>query len=80
MEASYNDIQGWRFTEFPSAMGAAPGQYAVHSVHTRDALVGLLGDEEFASASRLQVVEVHLPADDAPWALKAMTQATAARN
>ncbi|BDD57641.1 Pyruvate decarboxylase 1 [Monascus purpureus] len=79
-EASYNDIQPWRYKEIMTLVGAEPDQYQVHSVQTRDQLEALIADSDFSHPTRLQFVELHMPRDDAPVALQAMAKAAASRN
>lgn len=54
-EASYNDIQPWRYKEIMTLVGAEPDQYQVHSVQTRDQLEALIADSDFSHPTRLQV-------------------------
>jgi pyruvate decarboxylase len=78
-EQSYNDIQEWDFVNLPPAFGAKD-KYKGYRVKTRDALNKLFADQEFASCPYLQLVEVHMPREDAPAPLKLTAEAAAARN
>ncbi|KAE8353569.1 pyruvate decarboxylase [Aspergillus coremiiformis] len=78
-EAVYNDIQPWKFLDIPVAFGAED-QYKPYKVTTRDELNELFANEEFASAPCLQFVELHMPRDDCPAALKLTADSAAERN
>src|ERR1700709_1960572 len=66
MEASYNDIQNWRYKDLVPTFGAKEGNYKTYQVRTKDDVDALLQDERFASAPYLQLVELHMPWDDSP--------------
>ncbi|BCR85621.1 alpha-keto acid decarboxylase family protein [Aspergillus chevalieri] len=78
-EQSYNDIQEWDFVSLPPAFGAKD-KYKGYRVKTRDELNKLFANQEFASCPHLQLVEVHMPREDAPAPLKLTAEAAAARN
>ncbi|OJK05184.1 hypothetical protein ASPACDRAFT_1862205 [Aspergillus aculeatus ATCC 16872] len=78
-DESYNDIQPWDHKALPTVFGAKD-KYTGHKVTTRDELKQLFANEEFNSAPHLQLVELHMPRDDAPAALKITAEAAAARN
>ncbi|PYH40418.1 alpha-keto acid decarboxylase family protein [Aspergillus saccharolyticus JOP 1030-1] len=78
-DESYNDIQPWDIKGLPTAFGAED-KYTGYKVTTRDELKQLFANEEFNSAPHLQLVELHMPRDDAPAALKITAEAAAARN
>ncbi|OJJ85603.1 alpha-keto acid decarboxylase family protein [Aspergillus glaucus CBS 516.65] len=78
-EQSYNDIQEWDFVNLPPAFGAKD-KYKGYRVKTRDELNKLFADQEFASCPYLQLVEIHMPREDAPAPLKLTAEAAAARN
>ncbi|KAK4099930.1 pyruvate decarboxylase [Parathielavia hyrcaniae] len=79
MEAEYNDISRWQYTEVPTVFGASDAQVRKFVVKTKGELEKLLTDKEFNDAGRLQFVELWMPKEDAPRALK-ITAEVAARN
>lgn len=52
-EATYNDIQEWKFTNIPDTFGGT--DYKTYKVKTRDELTKLFANKEFSSAPCLQV-------------------------
>lgn len=78
-EASYNDVQEWDFVNLPSTFGAKD-QYKGYRIKTREELTKLFASKDFDNAPYLQLVEVHMPREDAPIALKMTAEAAAARN
>ncbi|KAH8423789.1 alpha-keto acid decarboxylase family protein [Aspergillus melleus] len=78
-DETYNDIQTWDIKGLPTVFGAKD-QYKGYKVQTRDELTQLFANQEFASAPYLQLVEVHMPRDDAPAGLKITASAAAERN
>lgn len=78
-DAVYNDIQPWDNRSLPTVFGAKD-QYKGYKVQTRDELVQLFANQEFSNAPYLQLVEVHMPRDDAPAGLKITAEAAAERN
>ncbi|KAL1982457.1 hypothetical protein VTN96DRAFT_1304 [Rasamsonia emersonii] len=79
-EESYNDIQPWKFVDVPSTFGAKKDEYKTYQVRTRDELRRLFGNEVFSSAPCLQLVELYMPQEDAPAALKSTAAAAAKSN
>lgn len=69
-EADYNDIQPWRHRNLPDAFGGDKSQFRTYSVSTKSEMNDLFKNEEFSSANVLQLVELHMPMDDCPPALK----------
>ena len=69
-EAAYNDVPSWQWQQLLSTLGAKEGQSKSYSIKTPTELQDLLGHEEFQSAKVLQLVEVHMDAQDAPRALQ----------
>ena len=55
MDASYNDIQPWKFTELLNTFGAEPDRMKTYQIMTRDELEKLFADETFSSAPYIQV-------------------------
>ncbi|KAL2831059.1 thiamine diphosphate-binding protein [Aspergillus cavernicola] len=78
-DASYNDIQTWDHQGLPVAFGATD-KYKGYKVTTRDELTKLFANQDFCSAPFLQLVEVHMPREDAPAALRITAEAAASRN
>ena len=76
----YNDIQPWDYKALPAAFGAPPDRVRTYRVTSKQQVEELFADAEFASADRLRFVELVMPWDDAPAALKMTAQATAKRN
>lgn len=79
MEASYNDIVRWRYTDVPTVFGGSDKQVGKFVVKTKDELEKLLTDKAFNEADGLQFVELWMPKEDAPRALK-ITADIAAKN
>ncbi|EFE40758.1 pyruvate decarboxylase, putative [Trichophyton verrucosum HKI 0517] len=79
-KATYNDIQEWKFGEFPSAFGAQPDKFATYQIRERQELLDLFSNKEFCSAKRLQIVELHTPQEDAPTTLRMTAEMAAKRN
>ncbi|KAG9235233.1 thiamine diphosphate-binding protein [Amylocarpus encephaloides] len=79
-EADYNDIAGWNHIALPSVLGAKEGSYRTYQVRTKAEVNKLFKDEEFNTADVLQIVEMFVPKDDAPRALKLTAELAAHRN
>ncbi|OAL63527.1 pyruvate decarboxylase [Trichophyton rubrum] len=79
-KANYNDIQEWKFGEFPSAFGAQPDKFATYQIRERQELLDLFSNKEFCSAKRLQIVELLTPQEDAPSTLRLTAEMAAKRN
>jgi pyruvate decarboxylase len=79
MDAEYNDVTRWRYTDVPAALGGTDKQVRKFVIKTRTELETLLTDRAFNEAGGLQFVELWMPKDDAPRALK-ITAEIAARN
>jgi pyruvate decarboxylase len=80
MDAVYNDIQEWNYKDLVPAFGAKPGTYTTYQIKTREDLETLFKDDKFASAPHLQFVELYMPKEDAPAALKITAEASAKTN
>ncbi|KAJ5717528.1 hypothetical protein N7488_003174 [Penicillium malachiteum] len=78
-EAKYNDIQPWDFVNIPKVFGAKDG-YKGYRIKTRDELHKLFADQTFRDSDSLRLVELYMPRDDAPAALKLTAEAAAERN
>ncbi|KAL2001572.1 hypothetical protein VTN02DRAFT_1572 [Thermoascus thermophilus] len=74
---SYNDIQPWKFKDIPLAFGAKETDYKGYQIRTRQELTNLFADKVFSSAPCLQLVELYMPQEDAPSALKLTAEAAA---
>ena len=55
MDASYNDIQEWKYKDLVSAFGADPKKSKTYQVKTKQEAENLFKDENFSSAPHLQV-------------------------
>ncbi|KAJ5721775.1 uncharacterized protein N7483_009709 [Penicillium malachiteum] len=78
-DAKYNDIQPWDFVNIPKVFGAQDG-YKGYRIKTRDELHKLFADQTFRDSDSLRLVELYMPRDDAPAALKLTAEAAAERN
>ncbi|KAJ5132852.1 hypothetical protein N7448_007010 [Penicillium atrosanguineum] len=78
-DAGYNDIQPWDFYNIPKVFGGQDG-YKGYRVKTRDELNQLFADQDFCISDKLRLVELYMPRDDAPSALKLTAKAAAKRN
>lgn len=72
MDASYNDIQEWKYKDLVSVFGADPKKSKTYQVKTKQEAENLFKDENFSSAPYLQasllLVEVEINADnDSSW-------------
>lgn len=80
MDAEYNDIAQWDFKDLPRVFGAQPGKAKPYQVKTKSQINQLLEDKSFASADVLQLVELYMPKEDAPRALRLTAEASAKTN
>ncbi len=80
MDAEYNDIQNWKYTELPTVFGATEKTSRKFQVKTKAELEALLTDPEFVESKVLQFVEVFMPKQDAPLALQLSAAAAAKMN
>ena len=80
MDASYNDIAQWKYKELVHVFGADPKKSKTFTVKSKQEAEDLFRDEEFAAAKYLQFVELYMPKEDAPKALKLTAQASAENN
>lgn len=55
MDATYNDVQPWKYRDLVAAFGADPRNYKTYQVRTKEELDRLFKDKRFCSASCLQV-------------------------
>lgn len=56
MDASYNDVQSWKYKDLVDAFGGTPKDSKTFQVKTKVEAENLLTDKEFASAPYLQVI------------------------
>lgn len=79
---AYNDVQEWRYKDLPAVFGAPDGSVLTYRVETRQQVEELFGDEEFSSPDtrKMRFVELVMPWDDAPAALKGVAAAAAEKN
>ncbi|KAL8948949.1 MAG: hypothetical protein Q9222_004901 [Ikaeria aurantiellina] len=80
MDASYNDIQPWSYTSLVSVFGGTPEGTKTYTVKTKKEAEELFNDEGFCKAEKLQFVEMVMPREDAPKALKMTAEASARVN
>ncbi len=80
MDANYNDIQQWKFKDLVSVFGADPKKSKTYQVKTKQEAEDLFKDENFCKAPYLQFVELYMPKEDAPKALKLTAEASAKTN
>jgi pyruvate decarboxylase len=79
---SYNDVQVWKYKDIPAVFGAKDGEVLTYRVETKEELEKLFKDEEFSSGEtkKMRFVELVMPWDDAPLALKNIAEAAAKAN
>ena len=80
MDAAYNDIAQWDFKDLPRVFGAEADKHKSYQIKTKSQLNHLLGDKSFNAADILQFVELYIPKEDAPRALKLTAEASAKTN
>ena len=68
----YNDISAWHWTSLLNFFGADPSgaKSQSYTVKTKTELSDLLKDPKFASAEKIQLVEIMMDKFDAPRSLK----------
>jgi pyruvate decarboxylase len=81
-EDAYNDVPEWKYKELPAVFGAEPGSVLTYRVETKKEIEDLFKNEEFSSGEtqKMRFVELVMPWDDAPAALKDVAAAAAAKN
>ena len=80
MDAAYNDIQEWKYRDLVAVFGGSEGRQKTYRVANKREAEDLFGDEGFARGRHLQFVEVVMPREDAPRALKLTAKASAETN
>ncbi|KAL8915613.1 MAG: hypothetical protein Q9172_006845 [Xanthocarpia lactea] len=79
-EAAYNDISQWKYTDLIPTFGGTPENSKTYQVKTKQEAEDLFNDKEFAAGGKLQFVELFMPKEDAPKALKLTAEASAKNN
>ncbi|KAL8898644.1 MAG: hypothetical protein Q9192_001975 [Flavoplaca navasiana] len=79
-EAPYNDIQPWKYADLIASFGGTSENSKTYQVKTKQEAEDLFNDKEFAKAGKLQFVEMFMPKEDAPKALKLTAEASAKNN
>lgn len=82
MEDSYNDVQEWKYKDLPAVFGAPEGSVLTYRVETKEQVEALFNNEEFSSpeTKKMRFVELVMPWDDAPAALKQIAESAARTN
>lgn len=80
MDAEYNDIAAWNHGSLVDAFGGAAKGAKTYQVKTQKEVRDLLNDKEFKAANVLQLVELFIPKEDSPVALKMVAEASAKTN
>jgi len=77
----YNDVRNWKWTNILSTFaGDVEGQHGSYSVRTWSELDQLLTEPAFKAADKMQLVEIVMPAEDAPQALERQAELTGKGN
>ena len=79
-EAPYNDIQPWKYADLIASFGGTSENSKTYQVKTKQEAEDLFNDKEFAKADKIQFVEMFMPKEDAPKALKLTAEASAKNN
>lgn len=78
LDRKYNDIADWKWTSLLTTLGDIEGKLTQsYTVRSKSELDKLLDDEDFASARKIQLVEVIMDKYDTPRALQASAALTA---
>ncbi|KAF2838508.1 pyruvate decarboxylase [Patellaria atrata CBS 101060] len=77
-DADYNDIPDWQYTKLPEVFGAKDAK--TYQVRTKEEVNRLFEDRDFSQGDKLRFVEIFMPRDDAPIALKSTAEAAAKTN
>lgn len=80
MEADYNDIPDWRYTDVPLAFGGSHKMVKTYSVNIKAELEAQLVDEIFQTGKGVHFVEMRMPKEDAPITLKILCTSAARSN
>lgn len=79
-DADYNDIATWKHKSLIEAFGGAARGAKTYQVKTQNEIKALFNDKEFKAANVLQLVELFVPKEDAPRALKMTAESSAKTN
>jgi pyruvate decarboxylase len=81
-EDAYNDVQEWKYKDLPEVFGAPKGSVLTYRVESKQQVEELFSNEEFKSGEtqKMRFVELVMPWDDAPAALKGVADAAAKNN
>jgi pyruvate decarboxylase len=80
MEAHYNDIPNWRYTDVPLAFGGSEKTVKIYSVNTKTKLEALLADKLFQAGKGIHFVDMRMPKEDAPLTLRMLCTSAAKFN
>ena len=80
MDSSYNDIQQWKYKDLIPAFGGTEKNSQTRQVKNKQQAEDLFNDAEFARLEKLRLVELYMPKEDAPKALKLTAEASARVN
>ncbi|KAL9002015.1 MAG: hypothetical protein Q9188_005032 [Gyalolechia gomerana] len=80
MDAAYNNISEWKYKDLIPAFGGTPQNSKTYQVKNKQEAEDLFNDNTFAQAGVLQFVELYMPKEDAPKALKLTAEASARTN
>lgn len=80
MEAHYNDIPDWRYTDVPLAFGGSEKTVRTYSLNTKTELEALLMDKKFQAGKGVQFVDMRMPKEDAPLTLRMFCTSAARSN
>ncbi|CDO69055.1 hypothetical protein BN946_scf184992.g4 [Trametes cinnabarina] len=81
MTRKYNDISNWKWTKLLDTLGGEEGKNCKsYTVRTKQELSALLDDAAFARADVIQLVELVMPKEDAPRALKVQAELSGKTN
>jgi pyruvate decarboxylase len=79
-DADYNDVPTWKYKDIVNVFGGAARGAKTYQVKTKKEIRALLKDKEFNAANVLQFVELYIPKDDAPVALRLTAEASSRTN
>jgi len=80
MDANYNDIPDWRYSEVPLAFGGNEKTVKTYSVNTKAELEALLADKTFQSGKGVHLVDMRMLKEDAPLTLRMLCTSAARSN
>jgi len=80
MEEKYNDVPMWKYADIPQAMGGNASNCASYKINTKHSLQALWDEGTFDNPKGLNLVEMFVPKEDAPVALKMLAAASEKMN